>query len=137
MSRNTQTGKVMEEMMLHALDFGGYSLDTQVRIGERLGGGRHFADIVANDGVSTIIISSKWQQSSGTAEQKVPYEYMCLAEAVNTQEHLDRAYIVLGGTGWTKDEFFLNDLADWVNNDAHVKVLRLEEFVAMANHGTL
>ena len=60
---------------------------------------------------------------------------MCLAEAVNTQEHLDRAYIVLGGTGWTKDEFFLNDLADWVNNDAHVKVLRLEEFVAMANHG--
>ena len=48
MSRNTQTGKVMEEMMLHALDFGGYSLDTQVRIGERLGGGRHFADIVAN-----------------------------------------------------------------------------------------
>ena len=47
---------------------------------------------------------------------------MCLAEAVNTQEHLDRAYIVLGGTGWTKDEFFLNDLADWVNNDAHVKV---------------
>ena len=63
MSRNTQTGKVMEEMMLHALDFGGYSVDTQVRIGERLGGGRHFADIVAKDGVNTIIISSKWQQS--------------------------------------------------------------------------
>ena len=137
MARNTQTGKVMEEMMLHALQFGGYATETQVRIGERLGGGKHYADIVVSKGETKIILSSKWQQSSGTAEQKVPYEYMCLAHAVNTQEDLDYAYIVIGGTGWTKHEFFLNELAYWVNNDANIRVVRLEEFIALANNAKL
>ena len=137
MARNTQTGRVMEDMMLHALEFGGYTTETQVRIGERLGGGRHYADIIAKNEEHNIIISSKWQQSSGTAEQKVPYEYMCLAHAVNTQEDMDYAYIVLGGTGWTKDSFFLNELKDWVNHDAKIRVVRLDDFVALANNSKL
>ena len=137
MARNTQTGKVMEEMMIHALEFGGYEIETQVRIGERLGGGKHYADILARKGNSKIIISSKWQQTSGTAEQKVPYEYMCLANAVNTTDLADYGYIVLGGNGWTKDGFFLNELHEWVNNDANIRVIRLEDFVALANNSGL
>jgi hypothetical protein len=137
MARNTQTGKVMEEMMIHALDFGGYEIETQVRIGERLGGGKHYADILAKKGNDKIIISSKWQQTSGTAEQKVPYEYMCLAHAVDTTELADFGYIVLGGNGWTKDGFFLNGLSEWVNNDANIRVIRLEDFVALANNSNL
>tara|TARA_B110001452_G_C15207963_1_gene419029 strand:- start:1233 stop:1646 length:414 start_codon:yes stop_codon:yes gene_type:complete len=137
MARNTQTGKVMEDMMLHALKFGGYTIETQVRIGERLGGGRHFADFIASNGNDRIIISAKWQQTSGTAEQKVPYEYMCLAHAVNSVEDVDYAYIVIGGTGWTKHSFFLNGLADWVNSDANIRVVRLDEFVGLANNSKL
>lgn len=137
MVRNTGTGKVMEDMMLHALEFGGYEIETQVKIGERLGGGRHYADIIAIKDGNRIVISSKWQQSSGTAEQKVAYEYMCLAHAVNTVEGLDYGYIVLGGKGWTKDSFFIEGLHEWINNDANIKVIRLEDFVGLANNSSL
>ena len=62
---------------------------------------------------------------------------MCLAHSVNSISELDYAYIVLGGTGWTKDSFFLNELKDWVNNDAKIRVVRLEEFVGLANNSSL
>jgi hypothetical protein len=42
-------------------------------------------------------VSLKWQQVGGTAEQKVPFEVMCLADAVRA----GHAYLVLGGDGWT------------------------------------
>jgi hypothetical protein len=54
----------------------------------------------------------KWQQTSGTAEQKVPFEVMCLADAV--QSNLaDAAYLVLGGDGWTLRDYYVSGaLAD-------------------------
>ena len=41
-----------------------------------------------------ILISVKWQQVSGTAEQKVPFEIIGLADAVLTGEYA-KAYLVL------------------------------------------
>ena len=38
----------------------------------------------------------KWQETSGTAEQKVPFEVMCLADAVR-ETGATTAYLVLGG----------------------------------------
>ena len=73
MARNTRTGQVLEMMVLPALEMGGYFVEKQVRLGERLGGGKHYADILATKGDESIVVSLKWQQSSGTAEQKVPY----------------------------------------------------------------
>ena len=85
--RDTTTGGVMEQMVLPALEHGGYEYFRQVDIGERLGGGRHIVDLIAYDIEHTgFLISLKWQQSSGTAEQKVPFEAMCLAEAVRTSD---------------------------------------------------
>ena len=137
MARNTRTGQVLEMMVLPALEMGGYFVEKQVRLGERLGGGKHYADILATKGDESIVISLKWQQSSGTAEQKVPYEYMCLTNTVNLHEDVARGYIVIGGDGWTKHNFFLGELKDWVNNDANIQVLRLDSFVAKANQGLL
>ena len=137
MARNTRTGQVLEMMVLPALEMGGYFVEKQVRLGERLGGGKHYADILATKGDESIVVSLKWQQSSGTAEQKVPYEYMCLANTVNLHEDVARGYIVIGGDGWTKHSFFLGELKDWVNNDANIQVLRLDKFVAKANQGLL
>ena len=62
---------------------------------------------------------------------------MCLAHAVNTVEGLDYGYIVLGGKGWTKDSFFIEGLHEWINNDANIKVIRLEDFVGLANNSSL
>ncbi len=137
MARNTGTGAVLEQMVLHSLEFGGYMIERQVRLTKRLGGGRHYGDVVANKDGERIIISLKWQQTSGTAEQKVPYEYMCLAEVLARDPNIHKAYIVIGGDGWTKDSFFLNGLSDWVNTEENVEVVRLDTFVAKANHGKL
>lgn len=137
MARNTRTGAVLEDMALPALQMGGYLVERQVQLSDRLGGGRHYGDIVASKDHQNILISLKWQQSSGTAEQKVPYEFMCLADALAKNDNFHKAYIVIGGNGWTKHSFFLNNLNDWVNTEQFVNVVRLETFVALANQGEL
>ena len=98
--RNTNTGGVLEAMILPALARGGYACQKQVSVGARCGGGVHKVDAVASKDDETILISMKWQQTGGTAEQKVPFEVMCLADAVRSR-HAARAYLVLGGDGWT------------------------------------
>ena len=94
---NTQTGGVLERMVVPALDHGGYTYEIQVQVGKRLGCGRHFVDaVVAKDG-RQFLVSVKWQQVSGTAEQKVPFEVICLIEALDGR--VREAY-VCGGRGW-------------------------------------
>ena len=137
MPRNTRTGAVLEQMVLPALEMGGYLIERQVRLTDRLGGGKHYGDIVASKNGERIVISLKWQQSSGTAEQKVPYEFMCLADVLTNDSTIHKAYIVIGGDGWTKHSFFLNGLDSWVNTKEFVDVLRLDTFVAKANQGKL
>ena len=79
MPRDTRTGGVLESMVLPALDRGGYEHSKQVVIGKRLGGRTQKVDVLAwRVGNEEIPISLKWQQSSGTAEQKVPFEILCL-----------------------------------------------------------
>jgi hypothetical protein len=96
-------------MISPALDAGGYEVQQQVRIGLRLGGGRHVVDYVATKADATILISVKWQQVSGTAEQKVPFEAICLCDALRTNPRFARAYLVLGGSGWRLRDFYVGD----------------------------
>ncbi len=137
MPRRTSTGAVLESMVLPALKHGGYETKKQVRIGERLNGRRHFADVVASKGNKKFIVSMKWQQTSGTAEQKVPYEVICLSEAVKKFDY-EKAYLVLGGDGWTLRDYFVGGgLNDHINYDGQVVILTLEKFVRLANQGRL
>ena len=66
-------------MVLPALERGGYTYRLQENVGQRFGGGRHFVDVVAEKDGRQLLVSLKWQQRSGTAEQKVPFEVICLA----------------------------------------------------------
>lgn len=86
-----------------------------------------------------IPVSMKWQQVSGTAEQKVPFEIMCLADAIRkSQGRFKRAYLVLGGEGWTLREYFLRgNIRDYLRNCDDVEIISLEGFVAKANQGKL
>src|ERR1700732_5132329 len=104
--RDTGTGAVLEQMVLPALGKGGYSCKSQIHIGKRFGGGSHFVDIIAEKGDDRFLISMKWQQVSGTAEQKVPFEVICLEEALRTGSY-QRAYVVLGGNGWKLRNFYI------------------------------
>ncbi len=137
--RDTRTGSVMEAMVLPALERGGYEYFRQVDIGERLGGGKHIVDLVAyNASGEGYLVSLKWQQTSGTAEQKVPYEALCLIDAVQGEpERYSRAYLVLGGPSWTLRDFFIESLLPFLRHEDTLCILSLEAFVARANRGEL
>lgn len=140
MSRNTNTGGVLENMILPSLQRGGYAVEKQVNVGLRLGGkGKHMVDAVAEKEGRKFLVSSKWQQSSGTAEQKVPFEVMCLAEVMNDNpEVFARAYIILGGDGWKLRDFYTSGgMNKFFNGTNNVKIVTLERFIAMANKGEL
>src|SRR6266404_4833292 len=138
MGRDTRTGGVLEAMVLPALERGGYKYQKQVVVGQRLGGAsRHKVDAVAEKNGEKIIVSMKWQQVGGTAEQKVPFEVMCLAGEVKSGAY-QKAYLVLGGEGWTLRPFYTSgDLVNHLIDAAHVHVMTLEGFVALANKGKL
>lgn len=137
--RDTRTGGVLEAMILPALRRGGYPYKTQVKIGNRIGGGTHKVDAVAEGPAKPILVSLKWQQVPGTADQKVPFEVICLSEAITAGEY-SKAYLVLGGEGSKLRNFYISDgLAPYLNlkNLSDVHIVTLENFVAIANQGKL
>ena len=108
-----------------------------MRVGKRCGGRIHKVDAIATRGDTRALVSLKWQQTGGTAEQKVPFEVMCLADAVRAG-HGDRAYLVLGGDGWTlRDYYTSGQLGEHLVHSALVRVVTLEAFVRMANKGEI
>ena len=140
MSRNTNTGGVLEDMVLPALRRGGYSTQKQVNVGIRLGKkGKHKVDAIAEKDGNKILVSSKWQQTSGTAEEKVPYEVMCLAEAIIDNPGLyTKAYVILGGDGWSLRDFYTSGgLNKFFKDTDGVNIITLERFIALANQGKL
>ena len=97
-------------MVIPALLLGEYAARRNVNVGQRPSGKRHIVDVVAktNDGAS-YLISLKWQQVAGTAEEKIPYEVLCLAHALRTgRDDFKSAYLVLGGNGWSLRNFYLS-----------------------------
>jgi len=108
--RDTRTGVVLEAMIIPALERGGYKWEKQVTVGTRPNGKQHKVDVVAYSNTGEkYLISLKWQQTSGTAEQKVPFEVICLADVIlNCKGKYTKAYLVLGDEGWTLREFYIS-----------------------------
>ncbi len=97
-------------------------------------------DLVASkSGSKPILVSLKWQQTGGTAEQKVPFEVICLLKALRNNDGMyGRAYVVLGGGGWTLRNFYVGGgLKDYLKDSELVSVTTLEAFVGAANNGSL
>src|SRR2546426_10152498 len=135
MPRDTRTGGVLENMILPALERGGYQHRKQVVIGTRLGGRSQKVDVLAWRVESEKLpISLKWQQTSGTAEQKVPFEVLCLAEAVHKSPgRFKKAYLVLGGSGSTLRAFYLTrQIREDLRNCEVVQHVSFSIFVAPA-----
>ncbi len=133
----TQTGDVMEQMIFPALKLGGYTWQRHVCIGSRPGGGKHYVDAIVSKDGKTILVSSKWQQVSGTAEQKVAFEVICLVRALASDGYC-KAYLVLGGGGWSLRKFYTGGGLDpFIVDGDKVKILTLESFVTLATQGAL
>lgn len=127
-------------MVIPALMLGRYECASNANIGLRPSGKRHLVDVLATDSEGrNILISLKWQQVGGTAEEKIPYEVMCLAHAIRTSDgKFSDAYLVLGGDGWTLRDFYLSGrLDEHLRYGGLVKIRSLEAFVGLANQGRL
>ena len=129
----------MEDMVVPALLRGGYRVRRNVVVGTRLGVTKHRIDIHAEDSSNRLhLVSLKWQQVQGTAEQKIPFEVICLADALTRDESFYKAHLVLGGNGWKYKSFYLKGgLGPHLINADMVEITSLEEFVGLANQGKL
>lgn len=140
-SRQTSTGFVFESTILPSLSHNGYSFQTQQVIGSSLSGKRHRADVIVDRSESTkIIVSVKWQQVSGSAEEKVPFEIIKLIHAVNGSNGLFAyAYLVLAGPGWSslKDFYLSHGLKPYINGYELIRLISLDSFIALANRRLL
>lgn len=137
---NTGSGAVLEATVIPALLSAGYTVVRHADIGRRFTGRRHIVDVLAtNPDGRDILISLKWQQVSGTVEQKVPFEAISLAEAVRTSEgRYDKAYMVLAGPGWTLKEFFVGGgLKEHLKYSELVSIVDLDTFIARVNRKNL
>lgn len=124
-----RTGKAFEHYVEHVLSEAGHNVDEQVNIGLRPTGGAHNTDLIVDD---ETIVSLKYQDVSGTAEEKIPYEQMCLEHACLTYGY-SRAIIVLAGPGWKHaDSYRAGVFSPWMTTD-HVTVLNYEEFCTQYN----
>jgi len=126
-------------MVLPALRLGGYDFQVQTKVGKRLGLGAHKVDCIASKDGRSVLVSVKWQQVSGTAEQKVPFEVICLLDALDANpETYVKAYVVLGGEGWKLRGFYTSGgLAKYLSYTDRIEIVSLEGFVARANQGRL
>jgi hypothetical protein len=126
-------------MVLPALRHGGYECQVQANVGKRLGLGVHRVDCIASKDGRSVLVSVKWQQVSGTAEQKVPFEVICLLDALDANpEAFAKAYVVLGGEGWKLRGYYTSGgLTKYISYANRVEILSLEGFVARANQGKL
>jgi len=113
-----------------ALTANNYCYDTKVTIGKRMNDAPHVVDFYLRNNIAVVV---RWQQTSGTAEQKIPYEAMCLYTQVKAMR-IRKAYLVLGGDGWTLRDYYIRDLANDLNI-AGVIVCSLDSFISRLNKG--
>jgi hypothetical protein len=128
----TKTGRTLEDMIEAALRGNNYDYQKQVVVGASLYGGTYKADFLVGD----IIISCKWQQTKGTAEQKMIYEIASLIKIVRGNKKYRKAYIVLGGKGFssTCKEYLLNQRhREILKHGDLVEIVSLDDLVALIN----
>ncbi len=145
---NTRTGKTFEDVIKAALISNGYGVCEQIVIGKSLFGGNYKADFVVSDPLpgtnkcimsnpGKIIISCKWQQVPGTAEQKLLYEIASLIKIIKESNGAySKAYVALGGPGFsahTKKYLLSQRHREILKDGELVEVLYIDDMIAKIN----
>jgi len=68
-------------LLVTALQKNNYSVQEQVKVGNKPDGSKYTIDILVD---SLIYISIKWQQIGGSAEEKIPFEVITLTHILKT-----------------------------------------------------
>lgn len=130
-SRDTTTGTNYETEVENLLEnFSDHSVQSQVNVGAKRNGGRHYVDILLND---NELISLKYQRVQGTAEEKIPFEFMKLQHAIDDHGYKS-ATIVLAGPdkAWKWKDYYLSEefCAKMKSIYPNVRIINHEQFVS-------
>ena len=105
--RTDKTGKDFEHFCEHLLCLAGLNVDEQVNIGLRPTGGAHNTDLVVDQ---STIVSLKYQDVAGTAEEKIPFEFMKLQHAIDDHGYKSATIVVAGpDKAWKWKEYYLSE----------------------------
>jgi hypothetical protein len=104
--RDTTTGTKYEKRMEILLEGKQVSFVSQKVIGKKRNGGNHRVDLIID---GEILVSLKHQEVSGTAEEKVPFEFMKLQHAVEDYNYKHALIVLSGNNGWTWKDYYLSD----------------------------
>jgi hypothetical protein len=131
----TVTGTHYQEIVATVLRQSGMHYQEQVTVGKKPDGGRHRVDFVAwrpETPGRKILVSCKVQNWSGSTEEKLPYEVIKLLYTMRENPEYEKAYIILGGTGWSKGirGFIKKDLREFIPDADRVQVLLTDEFLS-------
>ena len=133
----TRTGAGQEIMIESLLKYNKYNYEKQIFIGNQLFNNRYKADFVIDN---SIIVSLKWQQVPGTAEQKAIYEIASLIKIIEESDKYTKAYLVIGGNGFSsnaKEYLFNQRYANILKNGNLVRSISVEDFIAKLNNNDL
>jgi hypothetical protein len=140
-SMGTRTGSTLEVTVEAVLLNNSYAVQKQQNVGTKPGGGRHKVDLVGmRPNGSQFLVSLKWQQTAGSAEEKIPFEVIKLLHALRENPQYDKAYIVIGGNGFTTGlvDFYLSDeFRTYIRESQKIEILTLNDVITRANRGAL
>jgi len=124
----TDTGRKYEEVIENLLlNESNLNFESQVFIGTKPNNKiRHCVDIFLKD--TEEVISLKYQNVAGTAEEKIPYEVVVLQHLANKGK-CKSSTIVLSGNGWTQKEWYLEDDFCTSINCPDVQIIEHNDFI--------
>ncbi len=123
-SRDTTTGTLNEkEIEKFLVENFADAVKSQVNIGKKRNNGVHVVDLLIGGETYTPkgrvrpisnhkggkLISLKYQEVTGTAEEKVPFEVMKLQDAIDDYGYESAIVVLCGDNGWSWKEEYLSD----------------------------
>lgn len=125
-SRDTSTGKVNEaDIEQFLIENSNYAVYPQVEVGTQFNTGKkHIVDMLLggkaykktkkakrwiSEHIGGILISLKYQAVEGTAEEKIPFEFLKLQNAIDKYGYESAIIVLCGDKGWTMKKTYLKD----------------------------
>ena len=130
-SRDTTTGTNYETEVENLLEeYSDHIIQSQVWIGKKRNGGKHKLDILLN---GNELISLKYQRVLGTAEEKIPFEFMKLQHAIDDYGYKSATIVVAGpDKAWKWKDYYLSEEFPAKMNSIYpnVRIIDHEQFVS-------